>query len=84
MRIISLLWKRSFHSIRAGKHPGAGGSLNMKRIVCFVLLIAMRDDWKTIYGKNVVRTGEIHWHEDYADDKISEKISGMTDYSGAA
>ena len=31
----------------------------------------MHDDWKTIYGKNVVRTGEIHWAEEYADDKIS-------------
>ena len=33
----------------------------------------MHDDWKTIYGKNVVRTGEIHWAEEYADDKISAK-----------
>ena len=33
----------------------------------------MRDDWKTIYGENVVRTGEIHWNEAYSDDRISEK-----------
>ena len=33
----------------------------------------MHDDWKTIYGKNVIRTGEIHWAEEYADDKISAK-----------
>ena len=33
-------------------------------------VISMRDDWKTIYGENVVKTGQFHWLEDYADDKI--------------
>ena len=47
-------------------------------------VISMRDDWKTIYGENVVRTGEIHWYEDYADDKISEKTGGMADFANAA
>ena len=44
----------------------------------------MHDDWKMIYGKNVVRTGEIHWAEEYADDKISAKTGGMPDFLGAA
>ena len=30
-------------------------------------VISMRDDWKTIYGENVKKTGEFHWLEDYAD-----------------
>ena len=47
-------------------------------------VISMRDDWKTIYGENVVRTVEIHWYEDYADDKISEKTSGLADFANAA
>jgi hypothetical protein len=47
-------------------------------------VISMRDDWKTIYGENVIRTDDIHWYEDYADDKISEKTSGMADYANAA
>ena len=47
-------------------------------------VISMRDDWKTIYGENVIRTGEIHWQEDYADDKRSEKTGGMADLSDAA
>jgi hypothetical protein len=47
-------------------------------------VISMHDDWKTIYGENVVRTDEIHWYEDYADDKISEKASGIADFANAA
>ena len=47
-------------------------------------VISMRDDWKTIYGENVVRTGEFHWLEDYSDDKISEKTSGMADDTNTA
>ncbi len=33
-------------------------------------VISMRDDWKTIYGEDVIKTGEFHWLEDYADDRI--------------
>ena len=33
-------------------------------------VISMRDDWKTIYGENVIRTGRFRWLEDYADDRI--------------
>ena len=32
--------------------------------------ISMRDDWKTIYGEDVVKTGEFHWLEDLAEDRI--------------
>ena len=31
-------------------------------------VISMRDDWKTIYGEDVIKTGSFHWLEDYADD----------------
>ena len=40
--------------------------------------IMLRDhalDWKTIYGENVVKTGQFHWLEDYSDDKISARIT---------
>ena len=30
-------------------------------------VISMRDDWKTIYGEDVKKTGEFHWLTDYAD-----------------
>ena len=32
-------------------------------------VISMRDDWKTIYGEEVKKTGEFHWLENYADDR---------------
>lgn len=30
-------------------------------------VISMRDDWKTIYGTDVVKTGEFHWFSDLAE-----------------
>ena len=36
-------------------------------------VISMRDDWKTIYGEDVVKTGEFRWLTEYADtDPIEE------------
>nr|MBQ4458411.1 hypothetical protein [Clostridia bacterium] len=65
-------------------HPEKGPELRKQWEDMGFHVISMRDDWKTIYGENVVRTGEIHWYEDYADDKISEKTSGMADFLSAA
>ena len=65
-------------------HPEKGPELRQQWEDMGFHVISMRDDWKTIYGDNVVRTGEIHWYEDYADDKISEKTSGMADFANAA
>ena len=31
-------------------------------------VISMRDDWRTIYGEDVIKTGEFRWLNDYADD----------------
>ena len=31
-------------------------------------VISMRDDWLTIYGDDVVKTGEFHWLEELAED----------------
>ena len=36
-------------------------------------VISMANDWKTIYGEDVVKTGEFHWLENYADDKIPSR-----------
>jgi hypothetical protein len=35
-------------------------------------VISMRDDWKTIYGEDVIKTGEFHWLKDYADDPAEQ------------
>ncbi|MBR6891232.1 MAG: haloacid dehalogenase-like hydrolase [Clostridia bacterium] len=32
-------------------------------------VISMRDDWKTIYGEDVVKTGEFHWFSDLAENR---------------
>ena len=32
-------------------------------------VISMKDDFKTIYGENVVKTGTFHWMEELADDR---------------
>ena len=65
-------------------HPEKGPELRRQWEDMGFHVISMHDDWKTIYGENVLRTGEIHWYEDYADDKISEKMSGMADFLSAA
>ena len=42
-------------------------------------VISMRDDWKTIYGENVKKTGVFHWLEDYAEDRIPADAPGNDD-----
>ena len=37
-------------------------------------VISMRDDWKTIYGEDVIKTGTFHWLTDYADGGIPADI----------
>ena len=32
-------------------------------------VISMANDWKTIYGEDVVKTGEFHWMEELADNR---------------
>ena len=45
-------------------------------------VISMRDDWKTIYGEAVIKTGSFHWLEDYADDRIPDRsVQAQTDSS---
>lgn len=38
-------------------------------------VISMRDDWKTIYGEDVVKTGSFHWMEELADDREAGVVS---------
>jgi hypothetical protein len=30
----------------------------------------MANDWKTIYGEDVVKTGEFHWLEELAEERV--------------
>ena len=33
-------------------------------------VISMANDWKTIYGEDVVKTGEFHWMDELAEDRV--------------
>ncbi len=38
-------------------------------------VISMRDDFRTIYGHDVVKTGTFHWMEELAEDVPAEEVS---------
>ena len=37
-------------------------------------VISMANDWNTIYGEDVVKSGEFHWLEEFADDGASSEV----------
>ena len=41
-------------------------------------VISMANDWKTIYGDDVVKTGEFHWLEDLADAEEKDSAQEYT------
>ena len=44
-------------------------------------VISMRDDWKTIYGENVKKTGSFHWLENFADDPVAADAGDDAGYT---
>jgi len=58
--------------VRDYGNPEKGPQLREKWESLGYNVISMRNDWKTIYGEDVVKTGTFHWLEDYADDRIAE------------
>ena len=53
--------------VRDYGNPEKGKGLAEKWAAAGYQVISMRDDWKTIYGEDVVKTGEFHWLEDLAE-----------------
>jgi phosphoserine phosphatase len=49
-------------------------------------VISMANDWKTIYGEGVKKTGTFHWLEDFADDRIPDRAEEAVaaEYGGDA
>ena len=45
-------------------------------------VISMANDWKTIYGEDVVKTGTFHWLENYADEKIPQRAGKKVYFAG--
>ena len=56
--------------VRDYGNPEKGESLKEKWAAAGYNVISMRDDWKTIYGENVVKTGEFHWLEELAENRV--------------
>ena len=47
-----------------------GAALAEKWAAAGYNVISMRDDWKTIYGEDVHKTGEFHWMQELAEDRV--------------
>ena len=56
--------------VRDYGNPEKGAALAEKGAAAGYNVISMRDDWKTIYGEDVVKTGEFHWLEELAEDRV--------------
>ena len=51
-------------------HPDKHDELTEKWQGMGYNVISMRDDWKTICGEDVVKTGAFNWLENYAEDRV--------------
>ena len=56
--------------VRDYGNPEKAAGLREKWEAAGYNVISMANDWKTIYGEEVVKTGEFHWLEDLAEDRV--------------
>ena len=56
--------------VRDYGNPEKAAELKEKWEAAGYQVVSMANDWKTIYGENVVKTGEFHWLEELAEDRI--------------
>ena len=59
--------------VRDYGNPEKGESLKEKWANSGYHVISMRDDWKTIYGDDVVKTGTFHWLEELAEEQTTSE-----------
>ena len=57
-------------NVRDYGDPEKGAELAEKWTESGFNVISMAGDWKTIYGEDVIKTGEFRWLEELADDRI--------------
>ena len=55
--------------VRDYGNPEKGEGLKEKWAAAGYNVISMANDWKTIYGEEVKKTGEFHWMEELAEDR---------------
>ena len=65
--------------VRDYGNPEKGAELREKWEGMGYNVISMRDDWKTIYGEDVQKTGEFRWLSDYADERIPAVPEAVTE-----
>ena len=68
--------------VRDYGNPQKAAGLREKWEAAGYQVISMANDWKTIYGENVVKTGEFHWLEELAENRIP--ADGHVSYLGPA
>ena len=51
-------------------NPDKAAGLREKWEAAGYNVISMANDWKTIYGEDVIKTGEFHWMEELAEDRV--------------
>ena len=56
--------------VRDYGNPEKAEGLKEKWAAAGYNVISMRDDWKTIYGEDVVKTGEFRWMEELSEDRV--------------
>ena len=56
--------------VRDYGNPEKGAALAEKWETAGYNVISMRDDWKTIYGEDAHKTGEFHWLEELAEERV--------------
>jgi len=56
--------------VRDYGNPEKVASLREKWEASGYQVISMANDWKTIYGEDVVKTGTFHWLEELAEDRV--------------
>ena len=70
--------------VRDYGNPEKGAELAQKWADSGFVVISMANDWKTIYGDDVKKTGEFHWLEELAEDRVPVDAAPETAEAEAA
>ena len=65
--------------VRDYGNPEKGAALAEKWAASGYNVISMANDWKTIYGEDVVKTGAFHWLEDLAEDRVPSDAEAVSE-----
>ena len=69
--------------VRDYGNPEKGAELKEKWEASGFNVISMRDDFRTIYGEDVIKTGTFHWMEELAEEREPEALQTAAEAAGA-